>query len=391
MKENRSDMKSILRNTFCDIFEGQPCVFVSAPGRVNLIGEHTDYNDGFVLPMAIDRRIYVASSPRTDGNMCIYSWNYEQKVEFSVKELSIDTERRWVNYVKGVLATFTEEGFETGLGANLVIGGDVPLESGLSSSAALEMSVAFSFNQLFNLGIQVDKLVDLAQKAENDFVGVPCGIMDQFTSGLAKKNHALFLDCQSLQYEHIPLDLDRCNIVICNSNKPRGLANSAYHQRRAECQEGVKILNKYMPDVETLRDVGIKDLMRQWEKLPHPIGVRCGHVVSENQRVLNGVHALKVGDMNKFGQLMNESHESLNHLYEVSCSELDSLVTIARNVSGVLGARLTGAGFGGCTVNLVEKESVPIFKQKIFDIYPKETGLQPEIYVSQAVEGVKIE
>jgi len=388
---NRSDMKSIIKKCFQDIF-GEPLqLLVSAPGRVNLIGGHTDYNEGFVFPLAIYRRIYVASSPRADKDIHAYSLNYQKKVAFPVTELIVDSRNRWVNYVKGVLAAFSKSGCETGTGANLVIGGDVPLESGLSSSAALEMSVAFSFNHMFEFGIEIDKLVTIAREAENDFVGVPCGIMDQFTSGLAKKDCAIFLDCRSLEYEHIPINSSSNTIVICNTNKPRGVADSAYHERWAECESGVKILKGFLPGIQSLRDVTITEFMAHREHLPHPVSSRCEHIIAENQRVLDSVKALKAGDADHFGKLINEAHESISRLYEVSCLELDTLVNIARSVSGVLGARLTGAGFGGCTVNMKKKEAVPILEQKIMNVYPRETGLQPEIYVSQAVDGVKIE
>ena len=363
-------------------------ITVRAPGRVNLIGGHTDYNEGFVIPVAIDRFVYILASPRNDEEIHLYSANFGEGVSFNLNRIQRDSQFTWSNYQRGI-ATYLQN-LDCSLGgANLLIRSTVPVGAGLSSSAAVEMASIWAFRLLNNLRISKREAAQLCQKAENEFVGVRCGIMDQFTSALARKGNAFFLDCRSLTFEYVPLEMDDVRIVICNTNVQRGLACSKYNERREECEEGLRQFQTVLPYVSALRDVDPDDFKRYKNVLDPRIARRCRHVIFENGRVALGVALLKKGDMTGFGLLMEHSHASLKDNYEVSCQELDVLFEIAKRVDGVVGARMTGAGFGGCTVNLVRTDALSDFRDAVLHLYPQETGLIPDIYICQAEGGVR--
>lgn len=363
---------------------------VRAPGRVNLLGEHTDYNQGFVFPMAIDAGIQIAGELNGTGRVNLYSLNYAAKESFLLEEITPSKSNTWVNYIKGVVWQFQKLGLQP-QGADLVIQGNVPQGAGLSSSAALEVAAALLLDALHGWGLGAVDLVKLAQKAENEFVGVACGIMDQFASMLGQKDHALFLDCRSLEYEAVPLPLEKQGyaVAVVNSGVRRGLAGSEYNTRRQQCEEAVQRLQNELPGVESLRDVSLVDLSLV-NQLPDPLARRARHVVMENARVQQGVTALKAGELEEFGRLLTASHKSLRDDYEVSCAELDLLVELALEVPGVLGSRMTGAGFGGCTIALVPQTSLPAFEKTVSEEYLRRTGIQPEIFVFRPAPGARI-
>jgi galactokinase len=350
-----------------------------APGRVNLIGEHTDYNEGFVLPVAIDRTVAVAAAGRDDGHFRVRSLDYGECDEFTVQD---GRAGGWRDYVRGVAWAFAEAGHPTA-GADLAIGGDVPQGAGLSSSAAIEVAVAGALAATGRVELAGLQVARLARRAENEFVGVQCGIMDQFASALCRSGHALLVDCQSLEVKHIPLALEEqgVSIVIIDSKVPRRLADTAYNRRMEECGEAARALS-----LESLREAGETAV----EVLPEPLRRRARHVVRENLRVTAAVAALGSRDVDRFGALMFESHASLRDDFEVSCRELDLLVELALSAEGVLGARLTGAGFGGCTVNLVRGEMLDGIRGAVVERYRDETGLPAEMHVCRAVDGLKV-
>jgi len=376
----------VLVSSFKERFGGEPEIMVRAPGRVNLIGEHTDYNDGFVLPVAIDRDIIVASRARNDGLARIYSLDFGAMVEFPIDSVEYDSESKWSNYPRGV-AHFLQEGGYDLRGLEAVVTGNVPQAAGLSSSAAMEVAMAMTFEKISRLEIDPVEMALICQKAENQFVGVNCGIMDQFISRMGRKDHALLLDCRSLEFELVPLNLEGMKIVVCNTGVKRGLVDSEYNKRRSECERGVEILDEFLPGIKALRDVDIYDFQRYKTHLPKATEKRCGYVIKENARVLESVEALEESDLVRFGILMNESHIGLRDEYEVSCPELDAMVEIAWSTNGVIGSRMTGAGFGGCTVTLAMEDAVGELIEKVNKEYPKRTGLQPEIYVCTAEDG----
>lgn len=380
--------KNKVKKIFEQKFGEKPDLLVSAPGRVNLIGEHTDYNDGFVLPVAIDRKITIGAKKRNDRKVVLYSIDFDRKVSFSLDRIErSEGAEFWANYPKGVahflnhLADHsTDEGFVLS-GAELAITGDIPQGAGLSSSAAFEVASAFVFTELSECEIDKVSLALLCQKAENQFVGVNCGIMDQFISAMGKKDHALFLDCRSLDFELVPLNLHNMRIVVCNTKVKRELASSEYNKRREQCERGVELLSQWLGDIQALRDVSFEEFSRYGNRLPEITRKRCGYVIAENTRVIESVRALKSGNLEHFGKLMAESHAGLRDEYEVSCVELDALVEAAGDVDGTIGARMTGAGFGGCTVNLVKEEAIDQFVESVSKAYEKQFDIQPEIYV----------
>ncbi len=376
------------RDAFESVFEGQADVVVQAPGRVNLIGEHTDYNEGFVFPSAIDRWAVVAARSRADSGVRIYSAMHEEVAEFQVDDV-LEAQGNWADYPKGVVREFQKLGHSL-CGFDAVIVGNVPMGAGLSSSAAVEMAVGKGMVVLNRIEISGPELALLGQRAENHFVGVNCGIMDQFISANGRAGHALFLDCRDLSFDLVPLFDDGVQIVICNSGVTRGLTDSAYNDRRSACESGVSLLAGAMgTDIRALRDVSMEMLDVYGGVLSETVLKRCRHVITENERTQRAVVLLRKGDLSEFGQLMVASHESLRDDYNVSGKELDLLVEIALNVPGVFGARMTGAGFGGCTVNIVERDAVPDLTDAINERYPKVTGLTPEIYICSAVNGAE--
>lgn len=364
---------------------GSPATLYRAPGRVNLIGEHTDYNDGFVLPAAIEFYCWVAAAPRTDRKLVLHSENFNETVEANLDSISAAGKKHWTLYPLGVAWALAGAGKPLS-GANMLISGDVPIGSGLSSSAAIEVAVGFAL--LGQSGYAIDRLVlaKLCQEAENEFVGMRCGIMDQFVSCFARASHALLLDCRSLKFELVKLP-PGIQLVVCNTMVKHELGTSEYNVRRAQCEEGVRMLRTVLPDVRALRDVTLTQLEEHHELLPPLVYARCRHVVTENARVLSAVRALEHGDIRGLGTLMRGSHHSLRDEYEVSCPELDLITEIATDQPGVIGARMTGGGFGGCTINLVESDAVDAFKQNVAAEYSSKTGLKPEIFVSSASDG----
>jgi galactokinase len=379
----------MIEETFQRVFDSPPEVVVRAPGRVNLIGEHTDYNDGFVLPAAIDRAISYAGRRRADRRVRVYSDDFKASVEFDLDDIQKDSKHAWSNFLRGVPKFLQADGHRL-TGADIAFGGDVPREAGLSSSAAVEVGATAFWNKLLGLGLDPVYVVKLSRRTENEFVGVPCGIMDQFISALGRRDHALFLDCRDLTYRHVPLRAD-VKIVVCNSGVKRALAQSEYEVRLKQCREAVaKIAVATGCAVKSLRDVQLSDLEAAQGKMDNLLWRRAHHVVSENQRVLEAVRVLESGDLERFGELMNQSHESLRDDYEVSSKELDTLVGLARQQPGVLGARMTGAGFGGCTVNLVRADAAENFAQAVAIGYEKALGLKAEIYVCRASDGALV-
>lgn len=363
---------------------------VRAPGRVNLIGEHTDYNDGFVLPAAIDRDVLIAVRGRADRRVRVYSLDYRERVEFDLDRVEHDPTHPWSNYIRGTLRVLGEKGLPLP-GMDLVVTGEVPQGAGLSSSAALETATAVAARAVGGFELQGPKLALACQAAENGFVGVNCGLMDQFASALGRAGNALFIDCRSYEYELVPVPAGY-RIVICDSGVRRGLRDSDYNLRRAQCEEAVRLLRRDLPRIRALRYVSSEELALLGTKLPVEVRKRATHIVLENERVLRSVEALRGGRFAEFGRLMAESHASLRDLFEVSCPELDALVEIASGLPGVAGARMTGAGFGGCTVNLVQEELVDDFIREILPEYarrvdPDRLAAKPQVYVCRAEDG----
>jgi galactokinase len=371
---------------FTQLFDASPRIF-QAPGRVNLIGEHTDYNDGFVMPAAIGFCTRVAVAPRQDCKLIVRSENFAEQIEFNLDALPDKSSGHWSDYVIGVAKTLSYAG-STLIGANLLIEGDVPQGAGLSSSASLEVAVGYALLDVAGEAIDLTKLALLCQKAENEFVGARCGIMDQFISSHGQDGHALLLDCRSLEHRLLPLG-DEARLVICNTMVRHSISGGEYNRRRAECEAAVRCFAAHLPGVRALRDVTLSNLTTYGGDLPETIVRRCRHVITENARVLQAASALERRDLETFGILMRESHKSLREDFEVSCAELDLMVDLAGQAPGVYGARMTGGGFGGCTINLVRKHCVAEFKAHVDEGYRRSTGRAAEIYVCSAANGVK--
>ncbi len=359
-----------------------PVLWVAAPGRVNLIGEHTDYNDGFVLPAAIDRHVVLGVTARADRTVRLVALDFDEAVTFSLDDLVYSDKNRWSNYPRGVAWALQGAGHRL-RGMDAVLTSDVPVASGLSSSAAIEVATAYAFQRLCDLALDGVQRALLCQKAENQFVGMNCGIMDQYIVSLGQRSHALLIDCRSLGYEAVPIPAG-CSLVICNTKKKRGLVDSEYNTRRQECERGARALG-----VKALRDISVAEFAARAGSLDALTAKRCRHVVGENQRTLDAVAALRAGDLPRLGGLMNASHVSLRDDYQVSCHELDVLVAAAWRQPGVIGARMTGGGFGGCTVNLVERDAAAAFARNVAAEYAQATGITPEVYVCQAEDGVR--
>ncbi len=368
---------------------GREARIFSAPGRVNLIGEHTDYNDGFVLPMALDRRTRVAAASRDDGIIRCISANLPGTIEFSIDQ-PIVRAGDWGDLIRGIAASLLRDEYRL-TGADLLVESNVPIGAGLSSSAAIEVATGYALLCLAGEPVDPVDLALAAQRAEHEFAGTQCGIMDQYVAALGVEGHALLIDCRSLEYRAVPMDLDGARIVVCNSMVRHELSDGEYNLRRAQCEEGVRRLSAHLPAIIALRDVEIEDFDLYGASLPPLILKRCNHVITENARTLEAVAALSRGDLVTFGRLMYASHASLRDDYEVSCPELDLLVEIASACDGVYGARMTGGGFGGATVNLVRSEAVPAFIDSITRAYRARTGITPETFVCRAGGGVRIE
>ena len=354
-----------------------------SPGRVNLIGDHTDYNGGLVLPVALNMGTYLTISQR-DDQLCRFSSDNDQAV-FELDEAGMSQRHHcWVDYPLGVIKEFTDRGFHF-QGYNFHFRGNMPIGAALSSSASIEMVTALALNALIDKHFSTLELVKMAQYAENNFVGMNCGIMDQFAAGFGKDGHAIALDCNTLNYQYVPLALDGLRFVICNSKKKRGLVDSAYNQRRQECEEALRILRQLVP-IQHLCQLNMEQFEELSSQVSHQFSDtvlrRARHAISENERVKEAVQVLLKHDMTRFGQLMNASHASLRDDYEVSCPELDFLVEQAQQFEGVLGSRMTGAGFGGCTVTLITENQVDKFTKELIKAYRERFGLEMEGYVS---------
>ena len=408
--DRNSNRTAFITQKFEETFRGPPTFIASAPGRVNLIGEHTDYNDGYVFPVAIDKYLNIAARKRPDRRVTLYALDVGDAWEFCLDTLGAIPPQApaWSHYLIGVASLLQASGREIA-GIDAVITGDVPIGAGLSSSAALSVAATLAFltagSELVADGFPVPEdnkkdLAALCQRVEHEFAGVKCGIMDQTISLLGQENHALFLDCRSLEYEHVPLNLAEHAIAICNTKVKRELAASEYNKRRAECERGVDILRRWLPGISSLRDIALTDFKKHEEELPALTQKRCRYVIEENTRVLDAVSVLKGRSQStsdkidesliQFGNLMNASHNGLRNDYEVSCKELDLLTDIARSTAGVIGSRMTGAGFGGCTVSIVQRDALEIFQTRITTEYHEQTGIEPEIYLCNVSNGAQV-
>ncbi len=366
------------------MFGGVPVVY-RAPGRVNLIGEHTDYNDGFVFPACIGLSCWAAIGPRDDDTLVIHSANLNETVEISSAGIPLHASGKWSDYPVGVAWVLQQSGFRL-RGANIYIRGDIPLGAGLSSSAAIEVSVSLAILEFLEREIDRVQLARLCQRAENEFVGARTGIMDQFVSCTGQAGHALLLDCRTLEYQHVPVPAE-AQLAICNTMVRHEIGEGGYNLRRAECEEGVQKLSAVLPGIRALRDVTLPQLERNRSLLTETIYKRCRHVITENERVLKAAAALRADEVQEFGELMAASHRSLRDDYAVSCPELDLMVEIASSIPGVYGARMTGGGFGGCTVNLVSRALASGFKSQVAAAYYSATGKHPDVYVCDPAQG----
>jgi galactokinase len=363
----------------------EPAVRCAAPGRVNLIGEHTDYSGGFVMPVAIDFRTIATIRPRGDGRILLYSENMGEEVWYAAEALPTKARQHWSDYPIGVAWSLARQGVPIG-GFELSLDGDVPLGAGLSSSASIEVATALALLELAGVGLPLETIALACQRAENEFVGARSGIMDQFIACAGQQDHALLLDCRSLEYRLLPIPT-HVRLIICNSMVKHEHAGGQYNRRREEVEEGTRILRRRWPSVEALRDVTEAQLMDCRAEMPDNIFRRCRHIITENKRVELAASALERGDLAGFGALMAEAHRSIRDDFEVSCSELDTLVAIASGIPGCYGARMTGGGFGGCTVNLVEEGQAEQFREAIHAGYRAATGIDADIYLSRASAG----
>ena len=382
-------IKTKVLTGFYDYFEGDPTLIFS-PGRVNLIGEHTDYNQGFVLPASVDKAIILAIKLNDEGLIRLHSIDMEQNYcEVPIAETYSKTGTEWADYIIGVVNELQKSGYDLH-GFDCAFGGNVPIGAGLSSSAALEGGIAYGLSEMLNLNISRYELSNISMKAENQFVGVQCGIMDQFASLNGKKGKVIRLDCRSLEYEYYPFEWDNVSVMLCDTKVRRTLAGSEYNLRRKQCEQGVKAIQNKFPEINSLRDVTLDMLESSREQMDDVVFKRCAYVLNENRRVLDACEALLKSDLKKFGKLMFESHYGLRDEYEVSCKELDILVKAAEGLEGIIGSRMMGGGFGGCTINLVTKEHLPKTKSSIKGAYELEMGISPEFHVVNIGEGTHI-
>ena len=362
---------------------------IDSPGRINIIGEHTDYNNGFVLPTAIDKKIRFKFRKNNSSNICnVYSANFKTSFSFDLKNVK-PSNQQWENYILGVIFEIQQlsgklEGFDCTLDSN------IPVGSGISSSAALECGLAYGLNELFNLELSKITLVKIGQRAEHNFVGTKCGIMDQFASIMSKAGHVILLDCQSLEYSYVPMQIEPYKILLLNTNVSHNLASGEYNVRRKQCEDGVKIIQKKYPEVNSLRDVSPEMLATFKNDLDTVTFNRCLYVVDEKDRVLNTVEALKNNELTVVGENMYKTHEGLSKLYEVSCPELDFLVDFSKNYNEVIGARVMGGGFGGCTINIVHKDFIEQFTKEASEAYFNKFNIKLTAFEAMPSEGTSI-
>jgi galactokinase len=386
-------MQNQLYELHKQLFSGKNELFAFfAPGRVNLIGEHTDYNGGHVFPCALNRGTYAVVSKRQDSKLCLYSNNFSQIgiIELDLIDELIPTPKHdWANYVKGMCKMFIDNGYLMPYGLNITVAGNIPNGAGLSSSASLEMLIATILNTVYQFNIPQLTLVKWGQNVENNFIGVSSGIMDQFASMMGKQNHAMLLNCDTLDYSYAPLNLNGYSIIIANTNKRRGLADSKYNERVTECQTALKQLKQKL-DIKTLSDIDTDIFLANEYLITNPVHrLRALHAVTENRRTLDAAAALKNNDLGNFGELMNQSHISLRDNYAVTGIELDTLVESAWIENGTLGARMTGAGFGGCTVNIVKTDKADSFIHNVGNAYTEITGLSADFYIADVGTGAR--
>ena len=380
-----------LKKKFEEVFGAKSERVFFSPGRVNLIGEHTDYNGGHVFPCALDFGTYALVKTRTDKTVRAYSDNFVNMgiIEFDIENLVNEEKHDWANYPKGVIKCFKDEGFVIDKGFDILFFGNIPNGAGLSSSASIELAMSVVLKGLYNLDVDMIKMVKLSQKAENSFIGVNCGIMDQFAIGMGKKDRAILLDCNTLKFDYAPVVLENAAIVITNTNKRRGLADSKYNERRGECERALANLQTKL-DIKSLGDLTEEDFEANKDLIPNEIDrKRAKHAVYENQRTIKAVEKLNSGDIEAFGKLMNASHVSLRDDYEVTGIELDTAVEEAWKHEGTIGARMTGAGFGGCTVSIVKKDFVEDFIEKVGEAYKEKTGLSADFYIANIGDGAR--
>jgi galactokinase len=374
------DMETLFRS-FSTYFNAKPQVVVRAPGRVNLIGEHTDYNDGFVMPMAIDHAVWIALAPRADSMVRIRSLDLQADSVFDLN--SLEKGEGWAEYVKGVASELQKAGYRL-RGLDAVMSGDVPRGAGLSSSAAVELAAACAFSHVSGFAWNAVEMAKIAQRAENEWVGVNCGIMDQMASAASKEGCALFLDCRALEIQYAPLP-EKTSVVILDTSTRRGLVDSAYNERRSQCEEAARWF-----EVKALRDVRVDDLKRGEGELSEVVMKRARHIVTENERVLQAVQAMRAGDIERLGELFNASHASLRDDFEVSNEALNQIVECAQEQSSCYGARMTGAGFGGCAVALVEERKTSEFVDAVSAAYQQRSGLDAVCYVCRPAAGAGV-
>jgi len=386
VSSNRESIEAQAVAAFTKRFGAAPCIIASAPGRVNLIGEHVDYNDGLVLPAAIDRTTAVAAGPREDGLLVLVT-DAGQEGSFHAARLYPSERRAWTDYITGVAYLLQERGMPA-CGANLLVASNVPRGAGLSSSAALELAAAFALMALFGTSIPPVDTALLCQRAEHEFAGVKCGIMDQFVSCLGRVGHALLLDCRTLAYEHVPLPAG-ADLLVCDSGVRRALGSSEYNRRREECAQGLRDLTRRLGPLAALRDVTPAQFAAHSDALSPVVRRRCAHVIGEIARVERSAAALRAGNLSEFGKLMYDSHLSLRRDYEVSCPELDHLVDICAEAEGVYGARMTGAGFGGCVICLVRRECADGVARRISAEYPARSGKKASVYACTTGNGAQ--
>lgn len=376
-----------IEDKFRELFAQDP-LLVRSPGRINLIGEHTDYNAGFVLPAAIDKQMVLAVARNNSESCRLYSVDYGEMAEFSLSDLK-PSQTQWANYILGVVDQLRKGGYPV-QGFDCAFGGDIPMGAGLSSSAALECGAAFALAELFGLEVDKISMVKYAQKAEHTFAGVQCGIMDQFASIMGKENHAIRLDCRSLAFTYFPISLQNFTIILCDTQVKHSLASSEYNTRRKECEQGVAVVQTKYPEVNSLRDISLQILDEVKNQLDPVVYQRCSYIVEENERLLAGCELLEKGDVKGFGEKMYGSHKGLSVKYEVSCKELDFLVDCTFDKPYVVGARMMGGGFGGCTINLVETVRKEEFIREISNAYQNMFNIELKTYEVAVKEGTSL-
>lgn len=380
-------MKEKITQTFRELFGSEPLLAL-APGRINLIGEHTDYQEGLVFPAAVEKGIYIAIQKNDSLTCRLYSFDYKQEYSFSLNEIS-PKKNHWANYVMGMLSQFSQAGFKAE-GFDMVIGGDIPVGSGMSSSAALSIAIGTGITHLFNFSVPTKSLVLYAQKSEHLFAGVKCGIMDPYASAFGAEDRALLLDCRTNTHREVDVNLGEYSLLLINSNVKHSLADSAYNKRREACEESVSLLQDTYPGAKTLRDIPADELEQVEKTLPTALFPKAKHVITEIERVKLTFDALSKNDLPRFGELLKASHKSLSKDFEVSCAEMDFLAEKSWEYPSVLGSRMMGGGFGGCTINLIKSDAIPQFQNEMAKIYKKKFNIDPDFIPVKLSQGARV-